>query len=166
MSELEEQRCSNPDSQTNHQTSEEHQQEYADAFEQTGYCELASSSAFPVLLSRLEKHDSDSVVEYGLAEDDGVQLRVDSVCVEDGEYSDGIRGGQGCTYGHGFDEGDVGPIDGYTGPQPQHETEHNGGDEGAGECKCEDGADVAEEVPLQACRKFLLTLPVPALVGT
>lgn len=94
---LQQQSRSHTDDNANQQTAKEDDQEDADTLEETQDA-VATSIALVVLLRRLEDDNGNGVVEDGFAKDDGVQLRVDFVGVENGENCDGIGSGQRCAY--------------------------------------------------------------------
>jgi hypothetical protein len=88
---FQEQRGNHSDGDANTQASEENAQESANAFEEA---ENADGCFFGLVgLCSFEKHDSNGIVEDGLAEDDCVKLRIDLVGVENSEDGDGISGG-------------------------------------------------------------------------
>lgn len=88
--ELERERCDNANHDTNEQTSEEDAKENAKSLKQARDAQCLS--AVLVLLRGLEKDDGNGVVEDRLAEDKGVQLRLDFVRVKDGENRNRIGG--------------------------------------------------------------------------
>lgn len=94
MRELQEQTCAQADQETNEQTAKEDEQKHPDTLKQAQNGELAGGGALPVLLRGLEQHDGDRIVQDTLAEDDGVQLWVDFVGIEDCQDGDRIRGRQ------------------------------------------------------------------------
>jgi hypothetical protein len=108
---LQQQARSQTEDDTNHQAAKEHQQEDADRFEQAQDCQFSCRFSCFVFLCCFEEHDSNRVVENTLAKDDGVQLRVDFVGIENGEDCDRVCCRQCCADGHGLDEGDVQTID-------------------------------------------------------
>ena len=107
---LEEQTGTNADDETNDQTTKEYEQEDPDRLEQADDGQVAFRCAFPILLSGLKQHNGNSIVKYGLAEDDCVELGVHFVGVEDCQNCDRICGGEGRADCHGFDKGDVKPF--------------------------------------------------------
>ena len=107
MCEFQKQTRRKPDQQSDDKRAKEDQQENANRLEQTQHRQLPRRRARSVLLRRFEQYDSDGVVQDRLAEDDGVQLGVDFIGVEDGEDGDGIGSGECSADGDGFDEGDV-----------------------------------------------------------
>jgi hypothetical protein len=68
---------------------------------------MTLGGALSVLLSSLEQDNSNSVVEDRLSEDDGIELWVDFISVEDGKDGDRIGGGESCADRDGLDKGDV-----------------------------------------------------------
>ena len=143
---LEQQGRPNANNDANEQTAKEDEQEDAAPLEEA---EEPVAAALPlvVLLRRLKDDDGNGVVENGLAKDDGVQLRVDLVCVEDGEDSDGIRSRKSGADRDGVDKGHVQRA-GDEREQPENQTDDDGRQQGASKGKGQDGADVAEEVGL------------------
>lgn len=92
VGEFEQQTRRHPDDNPNDQAAKEHKQENANTFEKTQHGQLAGDGTLAVFLCGLKKNDGDGVIEDGLAEDDGVELRVDLVGGEDGENGDGVGG--------------------------------------------------------------------------
>lgn len=107
MSELEQQTGCNADHDSDCETAKEHQHKYTNRLEQTEYCELASLRTRLILLRSLKQHNSNSIVQDGLAKDNGVQFRVDFVGIEDSKNCYRIRSAQSCANTHGFDKADV-----------------------------------------------------------
>jgi hypothetical protein len=99
-------------------------------------------------LGRLEDDNGDGIVQDGFAKDDGVQLRVDFECVEDGEDGDGICGRQGGANRDSIDPRHLEAFEGYGRVSPQEHANDDGRDEGSGKGECQDGANVPEEVGL------------------
>jgi hypothetical protein len=104
---LEQKTRANANNQTNHQTAEEDQQENTDTLEQTQDGQMTLGGALSVFLSSLEQDNGDGVVEDGFSKDDGVELRVDFISVEDGKDGDGVGSGESCADRNCFDKGDV-----------------------------------------------------------
>ena len=100
---LEQQRSARPDKNANQQTPKEHEAEDAYALQEAEESHVRLL-ALLVPLRRLKDDNRDGIVEDRLAKDDGVQLRVDLVRVEDGEDGDGIRGRERRADGDGVDE--------------------------------------------------------------
>ena len=145
---LEQQTRANADDQANHQTAKEDKQEDTDTLKETQDGQMTLGSTLPVLLSSLEENNGNSVIEDRLSEDDGVELWVNFVGVEDGKDCDGIGSGERCADRDGLDKGDVQTLERDAGPDVKDQAQDHGGDESAGESKCENGSNVAEEVPL------------------
>jgi hypothetical protein len=99
-------------------------------------------------LRSFEQHNSDSIVQDRLSEDDGVEFRLYLVRIEDGKNCDRISSRQRSADRHGFDEVDLEAIEGYPSPQEQDEAKHEGGYECSGKSEGKNSADVFEEVPL------------------
>jgi hypothetical protein len=87
---LQQQARSQTEDDTNHQAAKENQQEDADRFKQAQDCQFSCRLSCFVFLCRLEENDRNCVVQDTLAEDDGVELRVDFVGVENGEDGDRV----------------------------------------------------------------------------
>lgn len=104
-------------------------------------------------MGRLEQDNGDGIVENGLAKDERVQLGLYLVRVEDGQNGDWVRGRQRGAHRHGLDKVNLEAIERNPGPEEQDEAENEGGDECACKGKGEDGADMAEEVPLGHVRQ-------------
>ena len=75
---------------TDDHTCEKDEQEEADGFEQAQYCQIPSSSSFFVSLCSFEEHNGNRIVQDRFAKDDGVQLWLDFVEVEDGKNRDRV----------------------------------------------------------------------------
>jgi hypothetical protein len=134
------------DNDSDHQTAKEDQQEDTGTLEEADDT-VVTRLALVVLLSGLEDDNGNGVVEDGFAKDDGVELGIDLVCIEDGEDCNWIGGRQGGADGNGIDKGHVdGTRD--QGVEPQDQPNDDGGQEGASKGKGQDGADVTEEVGL------------------
>lgn len=144
--ELEEESGAGADNDTDEQASEEDEQEDAGTLEEAEEA-VATGLALVVLLGRLEDDNGNGVVEDGLAEDDGVELGVNLVRVEDGEDGDGIGSGEGGPDGYCVDKGHVEGA-GDLGEEPEDEADDDGGEKGAGKGKGEDCANIAEKVGL------------------
>lgn len=52
-------------------------------------------------------NDTDSIVQQTLTKDDGVQLGIDLVLIEDGQNGNGVRGRQGGSKDKTFEQGNV-----------------------------------------------------------
>lgn len=156
---LEHQRRANAHQDPDEQAAKEDAKEDANSLEQTQDAERHGRVL--VLLGRLEQHNGDGVVQDRLAEDDGVQLRLHLVRVEDGKDGDGVRRGERGADGEGFDEGDLEAVQGYACPDVQNETQHQRRDEGSGDRKGKNSSDMAEEIPLPpvSLPPSLTTLP-------
>jgi hypothetical protein len=89
---LEQKTRADANNQANHQTAKEDEQENTNTLKQTQDSEMTLGGALPVLLSSLEQDNGNGVVEDRLSEDDGIELWVDFVGVEDGKDGDGIGG--------------------------------------------------------------------------
>lgn len=146
VSELQQQRSSHAHQETNEHTAEEDEQKDAGTLEEADKAEIAGF-ALVILLRRLEDDDGNGIVQDRLSKDDGIQLGVDLVGVEDGQDGDGIGGGQCCANGNGVNEANVqrprNPAE-----EPQNQANDNSREEGTGKRKCQDGAYVPEEVGL------------------
>jgi hypothetical protein len=68
-------------------------------------------------LSSLEQDNSHSVVENRLSKDEGVELWLYLVSVENGKDGDGVGGGERRADRHGFNEIDLEAIEGDSGPE-------------------------------------------------
>ena len=101
-----------------------------------------------VLLGGLVQDNGNRIVENRFPKDDRVELRVYFVGIENGKNSDGVRRGKCCPDSKGLDKGDAKAIERKLRPQVEDDAEHNGGDEGARKCKCQDAANVPKEVCL------------------
>ena len=86
---LEQQGGADADRDADQQADGEDQEEDADALEQAADGGLAGAME---LLGGLEHDDGDGVVEDALAKDDGVELGIDLVGVEDGQDGDRVGG--------------------------------------------------------------------------
>lgn len=98
-------------------------------------------------MRRLEDDNGNGVIENGLAKDDGVELGVDLVRVENGENRDRVGGGQGCADGDGVDKGQVQRPRQHA-EEPQDQTNDDSREEGSGKGKGQNSADIAEKVGL------------------
>lgn len=101
-----------------------------------------------VPLRSLEQHNGNRIVQDALTKDDGVELWVDLVGIENGQNGDRVCGRERCAHRHGFDKGYVEPFQRYPCPQPEDDAQYKRRDESPSKSKCQDGADVAEEVGL------------------
>jgi hypothetical protein len=106
----------NPYDNANDQAGEEDEQENPNSLKQADDVQISRRSSFPVSLGGLKQDDGDGVVENGLAEDDGVEFRLDFVEIEDGEDGDWVCGRERGTDRDGFDPGDLQAVEGYPGP--------------------------------------------------
>jgi len=113
---------------TNHgangQAAKELGQEVPDAVQQAPHTDAAALATGA--LRRLEDDDGDSIIEDGLAKDDGVQLGVDLEGIEDGQDGDGVGGGQGGADRDGVDPGHVEALERDGRVQPQQDTNDDG----------------------------------------
>jgi len=148
VGELEQQARRQSDQKPDDERTEENEQEDSDRLEQTQNRQLAGRCTLAVFLRRLKQNDRNSVVQDGFAEDDGVQFGVDLVSVEDGQNCHRIRRREGRTNRHGLHKGYLQTLEWDIGPCVEDDPEHDGRDEGAGECERQDGAYIAEEVAL------------------
>lgn len=79
-----------------------------------------------VLLGGLKKDDGNGVIQNGLAENDRVQLRVDLVGIENGQYRHRVCCGQRRPHHHGIYKVDVDGIELQSGPEKQYDAENDG----------------------------------------
>jgi hypothetical protein len=100
--ELEEQGGCHAHKHADELTSEEDDQEDTETFKEAEEAELSGVDL--VSLCGLEDNDSDGVIEDRFAKDDGVQLGIDLVGVEDGQDGHRVGGGQGGADGDGIDK--------------------------------------------------------------
>ena len=143
---LQQQGRSHTDDNANHQAAEENDQEDADTLEEAKDA-VGTRVTLVVLLRRLEDDNGDGVVEDGLAKDDGVELGVDLVRVEDGQNRDGVGGRERCAHGDGVDKVHI-QRSWDQGEEPEDQPDDDGRQERAGEGKGNNDANVSEEVGL------------------
>lgn len=144
---LQTQRSSDTHDHTNQHATKENEQEEPNSFEEVQEGQRASLT-LRVFLCRLKQHDSNGIVEDGLAKDHRIQLRLDLVQVEDSQDSDWIRGRKCSADRDSLNKRNIQPIERDPCPEEQDQAEDNGRDKGTGEGEGEDGADVAEEIRL------------------
>lgn len=109
----------------NDQTAKEDEEKKPAAFKQREDGQLLVRVAFFVLLSRLEKHDGDGIVQYRLAKNNGVEFRVDLVGIENGQDRDWICRRQCSAHRDGFDKVDAHSIQVQTCPDIEDEPKHH-----------------------------------------
>ena len=117
----------------NHQTPKEDEQENTRTLKEAQEPHIGPRPML-VPLRRLEDDDGNSIVEDRLAKDDGVELGIDLVRVEDGEDGHGIGGRERGAHGYGVDEAQV-DGSGEEREEPDQEADHDGREERAGEGK-------------------------------
>lgn len=143
---LEEEGRHNTDEDTDDQAAEEDDEEDAETLEETD--EAHPGGVGLVLLSSFEYDNGDGVIQNRLAKDDGVQLRIDLVGVENGQDGDGVGSGESCADGDGINEIHLQRLEPGHGIQPEDKTNDDGRQEGSGESKGRYGSNVAEKVGL------------------
>lgn len=143
---LEEQSGTHANDHANKHTTKEDEQENANSFKEADES-IVASLALVVLLRRLENDNGNGIVEDRLAKDDGVQLGIDFVGVEDGQDGHRISRRQCCANGDGIDKGHVQRSRQQT-KEPQYQSNHHSRQKSARKGKCQDGPDVSEEVGL------------------
>ncbi|CAG1962256.1 unnamed protein product [Fusarium graminearum] len=95
VGELEQKRCGYTDKKAYEQTAEEDQQEDTCTFKETDDAE-ASSLALFVLLRSFENDNGNGIVQDGFSKDDGVQLGIDLVSVENSQNSNRVGSRESC----------------------------------------------------------------------
>ena len=98
-------------------------------------------------MRRLKDDNSHGIVEDRLAKNDGVQLRVDLVGREDGEYGDRIGGRERGADRDAVDKGQRQRAR-QDGKDKENNANDDGREKGAGKRKGQDRANVAEEICL------------------
>ena len=104
-------------------------------------------STIVVALRSLENDNGNGVVEDGFTKNNGVQLRVDLVRVENGENRYGIRGGESCADGDGVDKGQV-EGSGDTCENVKNQTNDDGRQERSSKGESQDCSYISKEIRL------------------
>lgn len=146
VGELEEESCTDSNDNANQQTTKENQQEDTSGFKEAEDTS-ALVSGIVVALRSLENDNGNGVVENGFTENNGVQLRVDLVGVENGENRYGIRGGESCADGDGVDKGQV-EGSGDTSEDVENQTNDDGGEERSSKGESQDCSNISKEIRL------------------
>lgn len=82
MGELQQEACPQSNQGTNDQTAKEDDQEDANTLKEAQGCQSTLETVL-VILCRFKQYNSNSIVQDRLAEDHGVEFRVDFVSIED-----------------------------------------------------------------------------------
>lgn len=143
---FEQQSSANANNEANKHAAEEDEQKDSRAFKEADDAEI-SSLALLVLLRSFENDDGDGVIEDRLSKDDGIQLGVNLVGVEDCENSDRVSSGESCADGDRVDKGHA-QRSGEQCKDVQDQANNDSRQKGSSKGKSQDGANVAEEVGL------------------
>lgn len=124
VGDLEQQCRQDTNDNADNQTTEEDKQEDAGGLKEA---ENAVAGRLPlfVLLGGFENNNGNSIVEDRFTEDDGIELRVDFVSVEDGEDCDGIGSRECSPDGNGIDEAEIQRA-GQQSEEPQDQANNDG----------------------------------------
>ena len=87
---LENKSCAHAHDHSDDEAASEDEEEDSNGFEDIDNIQITRDSSRPVPLCCLEEDDGDGIVQYGFSENDSIELGLDFVDVENGQYSDGI----------------------------------------------------------------------------
>lgn len=143
---LKQQSSAHANNEADEHAAEEDEQKDSCTFEEADDAKI-SSLALLVLLRSFENDNGNSIIENRLSKDDGIQLGVNLVGVEDCENSDRVSSGESCAHGNRIDKGHA-QRSGEECKDVQDQANDDSRQKGSSKGKGQDGTNIAEEVGL------------------